>query len=62
MIEANFRLRRFSVSLVNSSDHNEGLELFSRDFTIEFKKYDSNSDSTPHVFKVTAKNEEFGVN
>lgn len=54
MVEANFILRKFSVSLVNNIGQHEGIELFSTNFTINFMKFDSNSESAPCLFTLTA--------
>lgn len=62
MVEAQFILRNFSVSLVNNIGQHEGIELFSTNFTIQFMKYDSNSEAAPCLFTLIAKNEEFGTN
>ena len=39
-IQAKFTLKSFSVSLVNNYDSNHGIELYSRNFAINFKKFD----------------------
>lgn len=42
-IQANFILKSFSISLVNNEEKNEGIELFSRNFMIDFKKFETNN-------------------
>lgn len=61
-VSAAFRLKQFQVSLVESADNQNGIEIFSREFTIEFNKYEETSEQNPSVFTLVARNEEFGVN
>ena len=62
LVHGVFRLKKFSVSLVNNFENQEGIEIFSRGFDIDLKKYDENIDNNLHAFILVAKNEEFGVN
>ncbi|CDW90143.1 vacuolar protein sorting-associated protein vps13 [Stylonychia lemnae] len=61
-IQANFILKSFSVSLVNNQDKNEGIELYSQNFTIDFKKFDINNPQNVFTFELVARNESFGIN
>lgn len=62
IVQAHFILNKFSVSLVDNKYDQEGIEIFSKNFIIEFNKFDEMSETNPHVFSLVAKNEEFGVN
>eukprot|EP00347_Sterkiella_histriomuscorum_P000566 403375355 len=61
-VQANFILKLFSVSLVNNEEKQEGIELFSRNFMIDFKKFETNNTQNLFTFEVVAKNQEFGIN
>ena len=62
LVKAKFTLKSFSIALVNNQQQSEGLEIFSKDFKIKFKKFDDDSEDTVHSFSVVAKNKEFGIN
>ena len=61
-IQANFKLKYSSFSFVNNKDNNEGIEVFSEDFAIEFRKYDVHNTCNVHVFSMEATNGTFGIN
>ena len=61
-LQAEFRLKEFSVALVNDESQYEGIELFSKEFTIDFKKFEENKKENVNKFVLVARNEDFGVN
>ena len=61
-VRATFSLKSFSIALVNNQRQSEGLEIFSKEFTIDFNKFDDDTEETPHTFSLVAKVKDFGVN
>lgn len=51
-----------SVSLINNKERYDGIEVFSKDFNIKFKKYDDNNNSNLNSFEITAECGDFGIN
>ena len=62
VVRINFSLKELSVSLVNNLENQEGLQIYVKNFTVEFNKFDDDSNETPQSFAMIAKNEEFGIN
>ena len=50
------------MSLVNNKEKHEGIEIYSRNFIIHFRKYDEQNSLNINAFEMSAKNEEFGIN
>jgi hypothetical protein len=58
----NFTLKYFSVSFINNKDKYEGIEVFSKNFNIEFKKYEEINNLNINSFEIVAIHEDFGIN
>jgi Ca2+-binding EF-hand superfamily protein len=47
---------------VNNKDRFEGVEVFSEEFSIAFKKYDDDNNMNIDLYRLVAKNGNFGIN
>ena len=57
-----FTLKYFSISFVNNKDNYEGIEVYSKDFNIQFKKYNENNNLNLNSYEIEAINGDFGIN
>lgn len=47
---------------MNNKDRFEGVEVFSEEFSIAFKKYDDDNNMNIDLYRLVAKNGNFGIN
>jgi len=61
-LHASFRLKSFSISFINNLESNEGIEVFSKEFCIDFKKFEEHKKENVDKIRLVAQNENFGIN
>ena len=60
-IDADFRLGKFSLTLLYDHVERDGIEICMREFAINFKKYDSDQVRSRFAHELHARNETFGI-
>ena len=60
-INADFRLGKFSLTLLYDHVERNGIEILIKEFGINFQKYDDHHGKAPYAHELHARNELFGI-